>query len=183
MVRKSMGKRKREYKKRAWEASGIVPDEYGREHGRKKPMADTSSNIYESMMRSDAFKSLTITQKYLYVVCKAQYMGKTKPGQLYKETPQLQGEEFFFLSWNQVQEYGVYGMGNKTQAKFYRDMKVLQEKGFIKKVSKGRARQRSVYEYIDEWKHYNETAEKKGEGNEQENEQRGDSGGGNGTRS
>lgn len=53
--------------------------------------ADTSANIYESMLTSDAFALLTTKQQILYVFCKAQYYGKRKPEKDFPEVEQMQG--------------------------------------------------------------------------------------------
>lgn len=112
--------------------------------------ADTSANIYESMLTSEAFVLLTDRQKMLYVCCKAQYYGKRKPERDYPDMEQLQGEELFYLNWTAVQRYGLYKPS--MHSNFYRDMKALCDAGFIEIVSSGAGqRRKSIYRFSDRW--------------------------------
>lgn len=75
-----MSRRRKKYVPKKWESKGEV---YMDDSGSRK--ADTSANIYESMLTSKAFAFLTDRQKMLYVCCKAQYYGKRKPGRDYPD--------------------------------------------------------------------------------------------------
>ena len=90
-----MSRRKKKYVPKRWESRGEM---YMDASGSYK--ADTSANIYESMLTSEAFALLTDRQKMLYVCCKAQYYGKRKPERDYPDMGQLQGEELFYLTLN-----------------------------------------------------------------------------------
>lgn len=70
--------------------------------------ADTSTRIYESMLVSQAFTTLTPKQQILYVYCKAQYYGKTKPANEYKELGLYQDDSYFYLSLKMVKTCGIY---------------------------------------------------------------------------
>lgn len=113
--------------------------------------ADTSANIYESMLTSDAFALLTTKQQVLYVFCKAQYYGKRKPEKDFPEVEQMQGADLFYLNWAAVQQYRLYKPS--MDKNFYQDMKALCSHGLIEKVASGRGRrQKSVYRFSDRWK-------------------------------
>lgn len=111
--------------------------------------ADTSTRIYESMLVSQAFMTLTPKQQILYVYCKAQYYGKTKPAADYKELGLYQENSYFYLSLKMVKAYGLYT--DSTHSNFYKDMKALEEHKLIKKVCGGRYKQKSIYQYTSEW--------------------------------
>lgn len=137
--------KKTKYKPRTFESAG--------EHftdRRGKLRTDTSCNIYESMLLSAAYQSLNDRQARLYMLCKAQYYGKRKPRDDYKDMGLFQGAEYFYLNWAAVQQYGIYKPS--MSANFYRDMQVLQQHGFIKLVSSGKGhKQKNVYAYSSDW--------------------------------
>jgi len=108
--------------------------------------SDTSANIYESMLTSDAWKSLTSNQKALYQACKAQYYAeKKKP---------FDNREYFTMNKSKwMGKYGLYNKGN--EGGFYRDISALIEKGFISCISTGAfSRTKSIYSFSDKWKKY-----------------------------
>ena len=115
-------------------------------------VSDTSANIYESMLTSDAYKDLSTRQKQLYTCCKAQYYGKRKPKKDYEETGLFQEETYFYLNHAVVVEkYGLYSKNMNKE--FYSDMKILEEHGFIRNSARGggNGKKKSVYQYIDAW--------------------------------
>ena len=136
------------YKPKCFESKGL---KYKDTNGTVR--ADTSANIYESMLLSASYKDLTIRQKQLYTYCKAQYYGKRKPGNdaTYKEVGAYQGTEYFYLNLDTVVKYGLYT--RNMRSKFYADMKALEQHGFIKQVLKGggNGHTKSIYKYVDEW--------------------------------
>lgn len=111
--------------------------------------ADTSTRVYESMLVSQAFMTLTPKQQILYVYCKAQYYGKAKPAADYKELGLYQEDSYFYLSLKMVKAYGLYT--DSTHSNFYKDMKALEEHGLIKKVCGGKYKKKSIYQYSSEW--------------------------------
>ena len=140
-----MGK-KYEYKPKSFESVGGV---YLDRTGKKRK--ESSANIYESMLISEAFRTLTDRQKALYLYCKAQYFGKHKPMQDFKDVPELQNESYFYLSWHMVQEYGSYK--ESMQGNFSKDMKALAEHGLIRVISQGKARgHKSIYAFDNGWR-------------------------------
>lgn len=127
-----MSHRKTPYQKKAFESTGTS--------------ADTSANIYMSMLLSAAWRALTAQQQRLYLYCKAQYYGqKTKPN----------GNPLCF-EMNQSKWCGLYGLYEKSNAKgFYRDMSALIEKGFITCVECGAiTRTKSIYRFSSMWQNY-----------------------------
>ena len=127
-----MSHRKTPYQKKAFESTGTS--------------ADTSANIYMSMLLSAAWRALTAQQQRLYLYCKAQYYGeKQKPN----------GNPLCF-TMNQSKWAELYGLYEKSNAKgFYRDMSALIEKGFITCVECGAiTRTKSIYRFSSMWQNY-----------------------------
>lgn len=118
--------------------------------------ADTVTRIFESMLLSDAFISLTSKQKVLYLYCKAQWYGKAKPKseEVFKNLDLFQDDDYFYFPLRTAASYGLYN--KNTHANFYRDMQALIDHGFIKRVSPGRFKQKSIYQYSDGWKTWGE---------------------------
>jgi len=120
---------------------------------RGKSQADTSANIYESMLQSPAFKSLTSKQKILYVYCKAQYYGKRKPSKDYEKQGLYQEDSCFYMNWQKAIDYKLYT--EKSHSTFHRDMKALEAKGFIKKLKSGKDhKEKNVWQFDDRWTTY-----------------------------
>lgn len=140
-----MPRKKKTYQPRSFESlncGGSFINQRGRSQ------ADTSANIYESMLQSPAFKSLTSRQQILYIYCKAQYYGKRKPAKDFKD--EYQEDSCFYMNWGKALDYGLYGAS--CHANFYRDMKELEQKGFIKKLKSGQAhKEKNVYQFVSEW--------------------------------
>lgn len=121
------------------------------------PRNDTFARIYESMLWSEAFQSLTKNQRLLYVYCKAQIMGKRKPKQDYKEYELYQEEECFYFCLHDAINYKLYSYGGKGS--FYKDMQALEKAGFIKKVSSGqKSKSKNVYKLVSDWQYKNKNA-------------------------
>lgn len=142
-----MGQSKKpKYVPKSFESAGhYLPDKA------TKPRADTSANIYESMMISEAWADLNNRQRVLYLIAKQQYYGVRKPGKDYPDIETMQGDDKFYLNMAFVNRFHAYkSHGNKE---LYGDIKALEEHGFIKTISNGRKhKQRSVYQYSDGWK-------------------------------
>ena len=132
-----MAKRKK-YQKKLFESTG---ESY-----------DVSANIYLSMIKSEAWLSLTKNQRLLYVYLKMQYYSqKRKPNKENKEM-------FFFNQTKWLNEYQLYSLGNKKS--FYNDMEQLIIKGFIDCVSSGKTtREKNIYQYSSRWQDYNKNNE------------------------
>lgn len=129
-----MAKRKK-YQKKLFESTGET--------------YDVSANIYLSMIKSEAWLSLTKNQRLLYVYLKVQYYSqKRKPNKENKEM-------FYFNQTKWLNEYQLYSEGNKKS--FYNDMEQLIIKGFIDCVSSGKTtREKNIYQYSSRWQNYNE---------------------------
>ena len=129
-----MAKRKK-YQKKSFESKG---ESY-----------DVSANIYLSMIKSEAWLSLTKNQRLLYVYLKMQYYSQ-------KRKPDKENKEMFFFNQTKwLNEYQLYSEGNKKS--FYNDMEQLIIKGFIDCVSSGKTtREKNIYQYSSRWQNYNE---------------------------
>ena len=130
--------KKKVYLKKKFESTGVP--------------SDTSANIYESMLLSPAWKSLTSNQQVLYLTCKAQYYAEKTT---HKPAQYPDGNEALFTmnraKWRD--KYELY-TGNNS-AGFYRDMKALIEKGFIACIESGRnTRTKSIYLLSHRWRDY-----------------------------
>lgn len=142
-------KKQTEYKRKAYESTG---KKYIDHNGTMR--TDTFATIYESMICSAAWRKLTPKQQVLYVICKAQIMGKRKPLQDFSEVGLFQEQECFYLSIDMIcSEYQMYKRDSKGKCcKFYKDMKALEQNGFIEKVASGQnTRSKSVYKLSSKW--------------------------------
>ena len=128
-----MSYKKRKYEKKPFE-SALQP-------------SDTSANIYESMILSEAWKDLSASAKVLYLTCKSQYYSeKKKP---------IEGDYTTF-TMNQAKwadKYHLYSKGNHRG--FQRDMESLIVHGFVKCVECGAVtRTKSIYRFSSDWTNY-----------------------------
>lgn len=140
-----MGRKKTKYVPKAFESRG---EKFTDSNGTVR--ADTSANIYESMLLSKAFITLTSKQQILYIYCKSQYYGHRKPEKDYKDIEQFQGADLFYLNWAAVKAYGLYK--DSMHSNFYKDMKALCEHGFIRNISSGASqRKKSIYKFCSDW--------------------------------
>lgn len=118
---------------------------------------DTSANLYESMLLSAAFMDLTPKQRLLYVYMKAQYYGKRKPGKDNPDIENLQGDDLFYFPRTLAEKYNLYTRSNNRQ--FYNDIKAIEEHGFIKTISSGKAtKTKSIYKFVGAWKMWNDSS-------------------------
>ena len=133
------------YQSKRYESAG---ESYIDHHGKSRK--DTFASIYETMLISPAWQKLTYKQRVLYLVCKAQITGKRKPKQDYKEFDLYQQEECFYLNLYTISK--AYHMYREDDSRFYKDMKVLEQYGFIKKLASGRHSQcNNVYMLVSAW--------------------------------
>lgn len=150
------GKKGSSYKPRSFECKGYVE-----ENGKRRN--DSSANIFESMLLSDAFRELPTRAKALYMYCKAQYYGHRKPRADYPDIPYMQADECFYLSFPEMGKYGLYSKTSK--AEYYEDMKTLEAHGFIKRISKGHPGKKSIYKLTGDWQTWEKQPEsEKGKG-------------------
>ena len=117
---------------------------------------DTFAQIYESVLRSEAFQSLAPRVQMLYIYTRMQEMGKRKPNRELKNTMVeefVKSEDYFFFPSNVAAQYT--SRYNSKQSNLYKDMRTLEEHGFIDIVISGRnTRTKSVYRHSDRWKQY-----------------------------
>lgn len=130
--------KKKRYIPKRFESSGIS--------------GDTSANIYNSMLFSEVWFSLSKSQQILYIYCKAQYYGeKKKPKPMYKQLTEEEQMRCFTMNkakWCKVCR--LYKDG--SQRLFIHDMKALIEKGFIDLIEDGKySRTKNIYALSDRW--------------------------------
>ena len=104
---------------------------------------DTSANIFESMMLSNAWLDLTSNQKVLYLCCKSQ---KYSQHSINDEDT----KSFYFNRHLWLNKYKLYSASN--QRYFYKDMGELILHGFIKCGKCGAvAKEKNIYQLSDKW--------------------------------
>lgn len=117
---------------------------------------ETFTQIYESAMRSEAFRSLPPRIQMLYIYTRLQEMGKSKPNRELDGTEVeelVKSDACFFFPHNIAAQYTDHY--NAKPSRLYDDMRVLEEHGFIDIVLSGRTnRKKSVYRYSERWKEY-----------------------------
>ena len=124
---------------------------YNFEH-RKENNNKRHSRIFESMMLSKAFQSLSNKQKMLYLVAKLQFY-KRKPFQDFPNISELSKEEIIYIPFSVGVKHGLYTKANS--GRFYKDLKALEEHGFIETLSSGKPQKtKSIYKLSDKWQHW-----------------------------
>lgn len=118
---------------------------------------DTFTQIYESAVRSEAFRSLPAHVQMLYIYTRLQEMGKRKPDRDYSEEhpmrDKVKGDDCFYFPRSTAAQYA--NRYKSTSHRLYDDMGILEEHGFIDTVISGRNnRKKSVYKYSERWKDY-----------------------------
>lgn len=107
--------------------------------------------IYMSMSHSPAWLSLNGDQRDLYRFCLERYT--TNPFKEYPDAGITDPEEIarhFFMNWALAKCY--VGRSKNT---FYANLKILCDRGFIKRKYSGHRRgDKSLYEYSEDWKNW-----------------------------
>lgn len=144
-------KKRRKYAPKKFESQGFGDQKmtYTDRFGKKR--SDSFCMVFESLLQSAAYTDLSDKQKALYIVCTSQLYGHRKPEKDHKDVPELQGDDVFYLNWREVHErYGMYSQNN--HGRFYKDMKVLQEHGFIKQIASGKSQhKKSIWQFDWQW--------------------------------
>lgn len=127
-----MARKKFKYQKKSFESTG--------------ESSDTSANIYVSMLKSRAWKSLSKNAQTLYVYCKAQYYAEHKKP---VDINNVSDSTYFTFSqhlWKD--EYELY----TNLRQFYKDMNLLIEYGFIDIVESGKfSKTKNIYKFSNRW--------------------------------
>jgi len=135
-----MSSRKKTYQKKAFESTC--------------GSSDVSSNVYESMYLSAAWKDLSKSQWALYQVCKLQYYAEHRKPLSEDEAAArgaIQAECFTMNRAKWCDKYGLYSKSGHKE--FQKDMAELINHGFIRCVADGAAqRVKTVYAYSSMWK-------------------------------
>lgn len=107
--------------------------------------------VYEGMIKSDAFQSLPISEKWFYVVCRVQAQSGEGRRYLFRHG-QNEGRIYnpktdFVFPPSHMAQYGY------EKRNGYKLLKALQEKGFITKKEDNSHRKKipNVYAFIHEW--------------------------------
>lgn len=111
---------------------------------------DTFAMIYDGMIKSDAFLSLTCAEKYFYCVCRVQSKSVDGKACLYRhgiEDGVQYTEHDFVFPAKHMEKYG-YDRSNGLKY-----INSLIDKGFIKCKEKNKHRYKvNVYSFTDGWK-------------------------------
>lgn len=147
-----MGKKKQDYVPKRFESAiEFTPK---RKQGKHK---DCSSNIYFSMLMSNAWHSLTGKQKELYLYCKLQLFGQSTNDKELKTEKEFDEDTNIDISNRFVMNkslwcktYGLYT--ESTHRYFYSDMQALIDKGFIDLIANGKSNQsKNIYAFSNRW--------------------------------
>lgn len=135
-----MSKRKNKYVKKSFESRGGG--------------ADTSANIYQSMLLSPAWLDMKARPQMLYVCMKAQQYGqKHKPASDFPNDERFKSSDvFYFNHYLWKNQYCLYTNNDKC---FYDDLKILVEHGFIEVLVSGQpTKTKSIYKYSSAWQEW-----------------------------
>ncbi len=119
-----------------------------------KLMADTYARITDSLLLSEAFKDLRPHVQMLYIFMRQQEYGRRKPNRDCNEESEywevVRSEQCFYFPWYTAKLYSDRYKGNSSR--FYNDIKILIEHGFIEKILSGKTtREKNIYKYSDKW--------------------------------
>lgn len=104
------------------------------------------TRIHEDLLESEAFLSLTKSQKLLYIYMKRLYYNGSD-----KSHPNGDREQFYFNRALYRDKYKLY----TNDESFRKDRDALIEKGFIICVEDGsNTRSKSIYKFSDMWQNY-----------------------------
>jgi hypothetical protein len=126
-----------------------------KKQGKRK---DVSSNIYYSMLVSNAWHNLTGKQKELYLFCKLQFFGQSINSKELKTDIEKNNKDdntdisnrFVMNKSLWCKTYGLYT--DSTQRYFYQDIKALIDNGFITELQRGKSnRSKNIYEFSNKW--------------------------------
>lgn len=114
-------------------------------------LQDNFGMIYESMVLSEAYKSLTIGQKQMYTLCRIQANSEQGRRCLYRHGEQenitYNVKTDFVFPEKHMERYGIKGQNGRKY------MKDLIDKGFIVLKEKNSHRRKpNVYSFCSKWK-------------------------------
>lgn len=106
------------------------------------------------MINGQAFRHLKGHAAKLYLYMRTHYKGKRTVGEVARKYPsvkELQRNDIFFFTANDALRAGMYGGKTTNKTAFYRDVRALQDHGFIKCVARGGRGRMAIYQFIDAW--------------------------------
>lgn len=106
--------------------------------------------LYFSMLESKAWKELKPRQKELYILCRLQkYVGDSPADDFPNAHFDRDADEYFYMNWGMVKGSNTYKSYNHG---LYKDLKALQDKGFIKCLYSGREKgKKSIFRFSSTW--------------------------------
>lgn len=118
------------------------------------PKSDRFGTVWDSMLKSKAWQSLTCGDKYFYIMCRVQSQSEDGKRCLY-----MHGAKFG-ITYNHNKDFVFprehllnYGFDNRNSTKSF---KRLAAAGFIEYKECNKPRQMvNVYSFSDKWKHIN----------------------------
>lgn len=125
----------------------------GSGHGKN---GDPYVALYASMTNSRAWHSLTGNQRELYRFCRSQISAKQKPCSEFPDYEPYQDDAVFYMGNALGITLGLYAARNgKISNTFYKDLRVLEERGFIDcLINRRKSRKKSIFRFTDRWKTY-----------------------------
>lgn len=116
---------------------------------------DIHCRIYNQVLKSKAYKTLTPNAKNLYAICKAQEFGRKWFPSGYKLPSNLtEREKRAYFTMNKNKWLDEYGFA-KYDGAFYKAMKELIIHGFVDCVYQGKIyKQANVYRLSTRWQQY-----------------------------
>ena len=112
---------------------------------------ETFATVYDSMLKSEAFNNLSMSAKYLYILCRNQMTSRIGRETLYnhgKENDIEYPDNCFVFPAKHQREYGFKDRSNVTKG-----LKELEKAGFIRKYENNKYRWKvNVYQFSSDWK-------------------------------
>lgn len=113
--------------------------------------------LTNSVQNSRAHRSLTANQRDLLYLCwrlgnpKNRSKNAPRPCKDFPSIDAYKHENVFYMCINTAIAEGIYAPTNR---KYYSDMKILEQHGFIKRLSKGNIGSMSIYKLSADWQKY-----------------------------
>lgn len=123
------------------------PDYYASKCGKH----ETFATVYDSMLKSEQFKNLSLSAKFLFLLCRNQLTSRAGRETLYnhgKEFEILYPDSCFVFPAKHQREYGLNDCSNVTKG-----LKELENAGFIRKYECNKHCWKvNVYQFATDWK-------------------------------
>ncbi len=143
-------------KKSKWNECYIVKGFVHCPHATRDPKNKSEAYValFKTLRNDPAYKALTGNQRVLYQECLAQWTEDPYKEGKFSDLSEVSTEarlESFYMNWALGREIGIY----RSKDTFYKDLKRLEEIGFIKCLYHGHARgDKSLYRLASDWKDF-----------------------------